>query len=121
MRAPDLAAVILYLLIGLEGRLRSEARGTKARDHSSRTDTNRDGYVSGGVKHAWVPGHRICNVILELQIAEANAVSELPGVEVEPHPVRGCVVPISKGLVGATKCAHIAVHVVGEAIEEVHV
>ena len=60
-------------------------------------------------------------MILELQVAEADAMGEGSRIEIESHAVSRSVIAIGKGLVCRTERADVAVCVVREAVKEMHV
>ena len=57
-------------------------------------------------------------MIHELQVAEADGVSELAGVEIHPHRLRWNIIAVDKRLIVGSEIVHVVVIVVSELVKE---
>src|SRR5580698_10070362 len=117
VRTIHLAAVVLDLLVALEGLLRGQQVGSRQletlvnhQDLGRRQRIVETGALGG-----------VADEVVELQIAKAEAVRPGALTPVNTHPIRWRVVPVRVGLVVIAEVGFRLVPVVGKTVENVNV
>ena len=97
-----LAAVVLNLVIGLNGRLRGEKIGPRAEHILSSCEAIRICSNCQLNARSWIEdtrtGHSVLDAVLKLGVAEADTVSECAGVEIDADQMPTCVVNVGERL-----------------------